>query len=334
MAAGKMTVVEQIKTAFLQYLDAYFSRRDIAATKSMFSPSISCIGTGWDELAFNPQDTIALFSRDFAGAPNTVAFTINDLRVVELSDVSGLASAQMDMSTVIQGQVMQFFKLRKTVIFKKFDDAWLIEFMHISLPTTEHGSDESYPVKELEDRMAVLTRLVDEKTAELSAALDENKRLAAIDKLTGAFNRRILDENLLTELQRSERYGDPFSVILLDIDYFKNINDRYGHLAGDRFLAEFARLIGQRLRSTDVLGRWGGEEFLVLSPKASIGEIVILAETLRKAVESHDFGLSETRTVSAGVSSYAAGDTPEKLLQRADNALYKAKRSGRNRVCS
>lgn len=316
----------------MQYLDAYFSRRDFAATKSMFSPNISCIGTGWDELAFNPHDTISLFQRDFAGAPNTLAFTINDLHVAGLSAVSGFASAQVDMSTLIQGQTVQFFKLRNTVIFKKFDDAWLIEFMHISLPTTEHGSNESYPVKELEDRMAVLTRLVDERTAALSAALDENKRLAATDKLTGAFNRRILDENLLTEVQRSERYGDPFSVILLDIDFFKNINDRYGHLAGDQFLTEFTRLIGQRIRSTDILGRWGGEEFLVLSPKTSIGEISILAETLRKAVESHDFGLSEPCTVSAGISAYAAGDTPEKLLQRADLALYQAKRNGRNSV--
>lgn len=333
MATRKKTVVEEIRTAFMQYLDVYFSQRDFAATQNMFSPNISCIGTGWDELAFNPQDTISLFLRDFAGAPNTVTFTLDDLHVVGLSDVSGLASAQMEISTIIQGQSIRFSRLRKTVIFKKIDDAWLIEFMHVSLPTAEHGSDEAYPVKELEDRMVVITRLVDEKTCELSAALDENKRLAATDKLTGAFNRRFVEENLLAELQRSERYGDLFSVILLDIDHFKKVNDRHGHIAGDKFLSEFARVVGGRLRSTDILGRWGGEEFLVLSPKTTIDEIALLSEMLRRVVESHEFGLPETITFSAGISTCAAGDTPETLLQRADKALYKAKRRGRNRVC-
>ena len=317
----------------MQYLDAYFSRRDRAAVQRMISPSVCGIGSGLDEVAFNPQATIALFLRDFAEAPNTFAFTINDLHVVGLSEVSGFASAQMEICTVIQGQLLRFSNVRYTAIFKKFADAWLVEFIHASLPSVDHGGDESYPVKELEDRMHVLTRLVEERTAELSAALDENKKMASTDKLTGISNRRFLEEALLTEVQRSERYGELFSVIMLDIDYFKRINDHYGHVVGDNFLIEFTRIIGLRLRNTDTLGRWGGEEFLVLGPQVSLNEIEILAETLRKVVESHDFGLPETVTCSAGISSYAAGDTPDKLLKRADDALYRAKRNGRNRVC-
>jgi diguanylate cyclase (GGDEF)-like protein len=323
----------ELETSYSMFLHAYFTCRDMNATKNLLSENTGGFGTGWNEVAFNSSETLSIFLRDFESAPNTIDFAIHDKHVVALSNSSGFVSAQMDISTIIQSQVVKFSQLRQTVIFKKHKDVWLVEFIHISIPKTENDGDESYPVKELEERMTLLARLVDEKTTELSQALVENKRLASTDKLTSIFNRRVLDDTLANEIQRCERYGETFSVLLLDIDHFKHVNDRFGHQVGDRMLIAISNILGQRIRTTDILGRWGGEEFLIICPKTSLIEIGILAETIRKTVESYSFELVKDQTVSIGISSYVSGDNCNDIFFRADSALYDAKRSGRNLVC-
>lgn len=152
------------------------------------------------------------------------------------------------------------------------------------------------------------------------------------DILTSVANRAMLNERFAREVERSNRYGRPLSAILLDIDHFKLVNDECGHLAGDQVLVAIAGLVSDKVRTSDTVGRWGGEEFLVLCPETGAEDAWIVAERIRRAVEEQPFA-SGRQTVSIGVASLRHGDGVDDLLHRADEALYRAKGEGRNRVC-
>ncbi|MFA6197209.1 MAG: diguanylate cyclase [Sulfurimonas sp.] len=161
------------------------------------------------------------------------------------------------------------------------------------------------------------------------------EELSVTDQLTKLFNRLHLDNIFKREIQRAKRYQTYFSVILLDIDHFKFVNDTYGHDIGDDVLVNLANILKQDVRSTDILGRWGGEEFLIILPQTEVPHAVLLGEKLRVAVESHIFATVEKITCSFGVSQFKAEDESAKeVVKRADNGLYEAKNSGRNRVVS
>ena len=163
-------------------------------------------------------------------------------------------------------------------------------------------------------------------------AQQELERLATHDRLTGIPNRARLYELLEGAWLEHERYGTPFSVIMLDIDHFKAVNDRYGHQAGDEVLRELSRRVDDALRETDAVGRWGGEEFLVLATHAGAEEAAELAERLRARVARTPFEGVGSVTISLGVAAHASGETMESLEGRVDNALYAAKEAGRDRV--
>jgi len=157
-------------------------------------------------------------------------------------------------------------------------------------------------------------------------------RLAHTDPLTGVANRRELYSELRKETDESERYERPLSIIFFDLDRFKAVNDTYGHDCGDNVLCEVVRSVESVLRATDRLGRWGGEEFVVLAPETDLREANRLAERLRVEIATHRYRSSPTVTASLGFAQYEAGDTPETLIKRADQALYKSKILGRNRA--
>lgn len=157
-------------------------------------------------------------------------------------------------------------------------------------------------------------------------------RLSQEDSLTGLYNRRRITELLGNEIQRANRYHTVFSVILADIDHFKAINDQFGHQVGDEVLTKSAKIICSKTRATDLAGRWGGEEFLIVLPETDIGGSFSLAEKIRTQLESADLGEIVHRTASFGVTTFADGDDIENIIARADAGLYAAKRGGRNRV--
>lgn len=159
---------------------------------------------------------------------------------------------------------------------------------------------------------------------------------ALIDILTGAGNRLALTQALSREYQCAQRYGHSLSVLMLDLDHFKQVNDRHGHAAGDHVLSSVARLISGSIRSTDTLFRYGGEEFLLLLPETANDGAQTIAERLRQKVEELivcEDGLGLRTTISIGIATLNASDKEESLIKRADNALYDAKHSGRNLVC-
>lgn len=161
---------------------------------------------------------------------------------------------------------------------------------------------------------------------------EDLRRRASTDPLTGAYNRAAFDERLAAELARAERHRTPFSLIILDIDHFKQINDTYGHATGDHVLTALVSVATENLRADDVFARWGGEEFVILAPHTDRDGGVRLAEKIRTAVEQHPFDQAGRITVSLGVADYRPREPADQLLSRADAALYQAKRGGRNRA--
>lgn len=165
---------------------------------------------------------------------------------------------------------------------------------------------------------------------QLSSKNQELEKLYITDKLTDIYNRHKLDTELKHQEDIYQRYKQTFGVILLDIDDFKSVNDTYGHLIGDKVLVEIAELLQNNLRKTDIFGRWGGEEFLIIIPQSNKEHLLELATKLKNAIASHDFTPAGHITASFGVSLYKKD--LEMLLKNADDALYKVKSSGKNNI--
>jgi len=166
----------------------------------------------------------------------------------------------------------------------------------------------------------------------VSDTQNELERLSSTDQLTSLSNRRKLEEYLEQKIKEANR-GSFFSVIMLDIDRFKTINDTYGHEIGDHVLMHTSHLMKETIRASDLLGRWGGEEFLLILPQTDLEGALLMAEQLRSKIYNFTFERYPQRvSMSLGVTHYHKDDTPNSILRRADNALYRAKNSGRNRV--
>ena len=195
---------------------------------------------------------------------------------------------------------------------------------------------------ELEDRVAIRTAELKRINEILMAEIEERKRmekqlhhLATTDPLTGALNRRHFFELAEQEFDRSQRYNRKISIILFDVDHFKEINDTYGHVAGDQLLKTVAERFINHLRQMDVFGRYGGDEFVILLPDTNIDQARQAAERLHQIVTSDSVETSRGTIplqISIGVASLDNADDMEKLLIKTDQALYKAKETGRNRV--
>ena len=158
---------------------------------------------------------------------------------------------------------------------------------------------------------------------------------ATVDFLTSLYNRRFFEHQLELAIERAKRYKIPFSLIILDIDHFKNINDRFGHLVGDQVLQEVAKLIRQNIRKVDIPARYGGEEFAVIIPGTGIEGAISAAKRLRESIERHRFDTSKQSlriTVSIGVGTYSPFSTlnAEEFFAKVDQLLYTAKERGRN----
>jgi diguanylate cyclase (GGDEF)-like protein len=170
-----------------------------------------------------------------------------------------------------------------------------------------------------------LEELVVERTRKL-------QDMANLDPLTGIYNRRKFAEVLTYEIERSHRYQQSLSLVMCDLDYFKQINDQYGHQAGDKVLVSIAECLRQLLRKTDVFARWGGEEFIILLPHTNLDEAAQLAEKIRTSIAEigRDNGIKVT--ASFGVSQFHPNEDEIALLKRVDDALYEGKHNGRNQV--
>jgi len=180
--------------------------------------------------------------------------------------------------------------------------------------------------------LKVLKKCLELQNQELEKKNRQLNTFAHTDPLTGLSNRAKLDQVLANELQRSQRYVLQVGVIMLDLDHFKQVNDNFGHQVGDVLLKEVAQLLTEHTRKVDTVGRWGGEEFMLICPETDIDALALLAEKLRLVIASYSFTRIDKQTASFGITTFEPGDTSDSLVKKADKALYLAKDAGRNRV--
>lgn len=183
------------------------------------------------------------------------------------------------------------------------------------------------------------TKEIEKKNSELNSLqnslLEKNRILESLsqtDHLTKLYNRLYLDNMIEKEVARSKRYHTPFSVIVLDIDHFKKVNDTYGHQVGDQVLIDMASVLEDNTREIDTVGRWGGEEFLILLPETTLPNALKVAEKLREAIQLHDFVCKEKQSASFGVAMLHEDEAIHTFISRVDKAMYQSKKNGRNRV--
>lgn len=219
-------------------------------------------------------------------------------------------------NTILSGHTYQ-----NILINKKKDGSFFYDEKIISPLKNENG-DIRYFVSTSRD---ISKRVALEK---------ELKRLATKDALTGIYNRYKINTKIEEEIKRADRYGEPFALVMFDIDHFKQVNDTYGHDAGDYVLQELSKIILNNIRETDSFGRWGGEEFMLLLPYTSKEKAVKIAEKMRQRVQEHTFENVRAITISIGVTVYKKGEGISQVLKRVDMALYEAKSHGRNQVVS
>ncbi|RXK01647.1 diguanylate cyclase [Arcobacter sp. CECT 8989] len=175
-------------------------------------------------------------------------------------------------------------------------------------------------------------RLLEEAQKDIEEKNKELKKLATTDKLTNLYNRRKIEELLEFEINRSERFNHNFGLAIVDIDKFKEVNDTYGHQVGDKVLKELANILNTNRRKTDFVGRYGGEEFVIICPESDVQGVIKLMETFKEKICNYKFSKVENKTASFGVTMSQRGDTIESILKRADDALYQAKDNGRNKI--
>jgi polar amino acid transport system substrate-binding protein len=231
----------------------------------------------------------------------------------------GLHSIPADEHSRLQ---QKWFSLQ---IVEKFDYEKLLYTVIVFIVVVTLLLYRQNSIRKMNDKLELSYKEIEEKNKLL-------EELAVTDNLTKLYNRNKLDEVLVTESNRSNRYASIFGVIMIDIDNFKRVNDVHGHQIGDKILQEFAEILRANSRKSDIVGRWGGEEFLIVCCETSVAGTVAFAENLREVIASYPFTLGEQKTASLGVSLFQRGEDVTALLKRADNALYKAKENGRNRV--
>ena len=178
---------------------------------------------------------------------------------------------------------------------------------------------------------------IETETADLKDKLHKNRKKLLIDSLTGVHSRLAYEERLEEEFKRWKRFSQPLTLVIWDVDYFKKVNDEFGHLAGDKALKIIATVLNSRMRETDFIGRLGGEEFISIFPGTNQDDAMRLADEIRQAVPDSGFnynGKALEITISCGLSEFREGDNPQTVFKRADAALYTAKSNGRNRCCA
>ncbi len=204
------------------------------------------------------------------------------------------------------------------------------DLAHSPLPITDKKLEAKKKLISLSDR---LVTFLEATTEDLNKTIQQLSDLAEHDQLTHLFNRRKLNEILEYEIGKRRSDGD-FSLLMYDIDFFKKVNDSFGHDVGDHVLSKLSEIISSSIRSCDVLGRWGGEEFICILSNTNLKGAKILAERIRRKIETADFSPIKKLTISIGITEAKANDTYKSLLLRLDKALYDAKKGGRNRVAA
>jgi len=328
-----------IRSLFDEYIEMYASRDDRLTER--FSKNFSGYAGSSDILVKDRDEWVKVTRLDFSQVPGRIRIEMRDISMQDISDDVVVVTAFFHIHLPIPEHILSRETARLVLVFRLEGEDWMIAHSGISIPFGLAHDGEIYPMKSLQERNFELELLVEERTLELEEA---NKKLEAIsntDWLTGIFNRRYFDRMLAQEWNRAQRNGMPLALVILDVDHFKLYNDRYEHLAGDACLQALARTLEQTAQRTgEFAARYGGEEFVVLLPNTNGHDVLEIARRIQRAVWAlalpHEETSSGIITVSLGVASMMPSDrhNPDELVRRADSALYRAKKSGRNALQS
>ncbi|MEA3372710.1 MAG: GGDEF domain-containing protein [Campylobacterota bacterium] len=262
--------------------------------------------------------------------------------ILTTKDVIRLVHAQSDLTLSIEHymsspvemisndvsvkEAMEFIRTKhyKRIIVVKGDGTMAGVISQKELISLSYGKWATL-MKESQNELKEINRILEQRSYQY-------EKLASTDALTGLYNRYKFNELYVTAYKTKMQRQNALSLILLDIDHFKQVNDRFGHNVGDRVLVQIAHVLLHQVRSVDIVGRWGGEEFIILLPTADVGQAAKLAEKLRVAIAEKEIELVGHVYVSLGVTEIVSGDMMESAVERADKALYSAKEGGRNRV--
>jgi diguanylate cyclase (GGDEF)-like protein len=328
-----------IRSLFEEYIEMYAARDDRLTER--FSENFSGYTGGGDFLVKDREHWARITRKDFAEVPGRLRIEMLDLSTQDVSEDVVVTTAFFHIHLPIPDSILSRETARLVLIFRRENGEWKIAHSGISIPyhLVASGDGEVYPIDRLHERNRELETIVEERTASLEDAKTKLEALSNTDGLTGIANRRAFDGMLAQEWKRGQRAGTPLALIMLDVDYFKKFNDRYGHPAGDRCLQALATALAQTGRRAGELAvRYGGEEFVMLLPNTNGHEALETARHIQQQVWSLALPHAETPTgivtVSLGVASLvpSAQLNAEDLVQQADTALYGAKQSGRNCV--
>jgi len=271
-----------------------------------FSPKLTLITGTSSVLSFLLITLLALNDQTIALGTITEAFTTEKISLANIA-------MKLIFLSMFVGIAVYISNIYHTLVSKAIDKV-LIEKQNIALSKTLHTLEQTQE--------------------ELHSTNRELRYISETDSLSQLYNRRKIEELLNTISERAKFHGEGFSLILLDIDFFKKINDELGHPMGDKVIVQIANNLKKNVRDVDAVGRWGGEEFLILCPNLDTKSAVGLAERLRTKIQ-FDFGeLKRTVTCSLGVTQWLKGDSAAEIVKRVDQALYRSKHHGRNCVTS
>jgi len=288
-------------------------------------------GTGPDELVLSKQTALDLITRQREQASDVQVVDFSILRThMVMPDVCVLLGTARYTASV-SGEDLELH-VRMSFVLERTSGDWKLAHQHISEPALEQGVGESYPLQRIKARNLELEALVAERTQDLEHAMTALRREATTDRLTSLPNRAKLDEILTREHARVQRGGEQVLLGIIDIDNFKNVNDDFGHITGDSVLRSVASVLASSLRGSDVVGRWGGEEFLLILHEGSGSSADKALDRIRTELKQHDFGIGRGVTVSGGLTRYQDPESLDSWLSRADSLLYEAKTGGRDRI--
>jgi len=317
---------------FDQYINAYLTERDWSKTAVLFGEHFCGFGTGLAEKCYTRGDGLLLYQQDIESAPNPIQVRFHKKQFQLIDPDNALVVAELDMETEILEQTVKFNNLRLLMVMHRVDNKVGIVGMHLSFPTDVHEDEESFPLKELEERAHLFRKMVDQQTKSLKQAYDELTDLINRDRLTQLSSRHYFEEALLNEQTRFQNFKRNYTLMLMDIDDFKSINDQYGHESGDEILISVAVIIQKIARKTDIVARWGGDEFVILMPETELDQALNIGEAIRTAVQNSSYAVVAEITLSIGIGCSRGSWQDQSLFKIVDAAMYEAKKTGKNQI--
>jgi len=292
-------------------------------------------------LGLNPDKTLAYLESRKADLIKRESLIIFMIAIGEFLALSFIIIRPVRvMTTTLKNSFDKDGHITRTIDISSHDEFGLLaaQFNQLAAQFNEASYYLKSKVDLADKKLRKTNSQLIQQSEELKCMNNQFRVLSVTDPLTGLYNRRHFEALMSTEVEMSIRHGTQNSLLLLDIDHFKHINDTHGHFAGDSVLKEIAKILNTRMRKTDILCRIGGEEFVIFCKRGSKEDAMRVAEELRKTFENHDIYIGESSlkiTVSLGVTTISQGKhviTTENLFKQADNALYYSKENGRNRV--